>query len=293
MKPIKPIKPLRSKMIREMQLERLAPRTQDAYAEAVAGLSKFYRCSPDQLNPEQIRDYLHHLLVERQLAWSSCNQIACGLKFFTLKTLDWDVLRLNLPSRKGRSQLPQILSLEELERLFLSPKNPKHRALLMTTYAAGLRVSEVTRLTCSDIESERMLIRVEQGKGRKDRSTVLSERLLAELRASWKIDRSRPWLFQGHDPCTPMSISAAQRIYNRAKKGAGIAHGKGIHTLRHCFATHLLEAGTDIATIQARMGHRWIGTTMMYVRISRRHLKNVRSPFDLLPLGTLPTPVLE
>jgi integrase/recombinase XerD len=286
---MQPMKPLRAKMIRQMQLERLAPRTQDAYVEAVAGLAKFYWGSPDRLTPEQIRDSLHHLLVERQLAWSSCNQIACGLKFFYLKTLGWEVLHLNLPPRKGRSQLPQVLSLEELERLFMSPNNPKHRALLMTTYAAGLRVSEVTRLKVRDIESERMLIRVEQGKGRKDRYTLLSDRLLAELRASWKIDRPRPWLFPGPDLCRPMSISAAQRIYYRAKQGAHISHGKGIHTLRHCFATHLLEAGTDIATIQALMGHRWIGTTMMYVRISRRHLENVRSPFDLIPLGALPT----
>ncbi len=207
---MKPMKPLRATMIRQMQLARLAPRTQDAYAEAVAGLSKFSWCSPDRLKPEQMRDDLHHLLVERQLAWSSCNQIACGLKFFSLKTLDWDALRLNLPPRKGRSQLPQVLSLEELERLFMSLKNPKHRALLMTTYAAGLRVSEVTRLTCSDIERARLLIRVEQGKGRKDRYTILSDRLLAELRAYWKIDRPTSWLFPGHDLCTPMSIRTAQ-----------------------------------------------------------------------------------
>ncbi len=181
---MKPMKPLRATMIRQMQRARLAPRTQDAYAEAVAGLSTCSWCSPDRLKPEQMRDDLHYLLVERQLAWRSCNQIACGLKFFSLKTLDWDALRLNVPPRKGRAQLPQVLSLEELERLFMRPKNPKHRALLMTTYAAGLRVSEVTRLTCSDIERERMLIRVEQGKGRKDRSTILSDRLLAELRAS-------------------------------------------------------------------------------------------------------------
>lgn len=293
MKLMKPMKPLRAKMIHQMQLERLAPRTQDAYVEAVAGLAKFYWCSPDRLTPEQIRQYLHHLLVKRHLAWRSCNQIACGLKFFYLKTLGWDVLHLNLPPRKGRSQLPQILSLEELERLFMSPTNPKYRALLMTTYAAGLRVSEVTRLKCSDLESDRMLIRVEQGKGRKDRYTLLSDRLLAELRAYWRIARPRPWLFPGHDLCTPMSISAAQSIYYRAKKGAHILHGKGIHTLRHCFATYLLEAGTDIATIQALMGHRWIGTTMMYVRISRRHLENVRSPFDLIPLGALPATRLE
>lgn len=290
---MKPMTPLRAKMIRHMQLERLAPRTQDAYVDAVAGLAKFYGRSPDRLTPEQIRTYLHHLLVERQLAWSSCNQVACGLRFLYIKTLGWDEFHLNMPPRKGRSQLPQILSLEELERLFMSAKNPKHRAVLMTTYAAGLRVSEVTRLKFSDIESDRMLIRVEQGKGRKDRYTLLSPRLLAELRTYWQIDRPRPWLFPGQDLCTPMPIGTAQRIYYHAKKGAHIQHGKGIHTLRHCFATHLLEAGTDIPTIQALLGHRWIGTTMMYVRISRRHLTSVRSPFDLIPLEAPPAIWLE
>ena len=138
--------PLRLKMIRQMQLERLAPRPQEASVAAVAGLAKFYWCSPEQLSPEQIRAYLHHLLVERQLAWSSCHQVACGLQFFYIKTLGWEPFHLNLPPRTRRSQLPHVLSTEELHRLFLSAKNPKHRALLMTTYAAGLRVSEVVHL---------------------------------------------------------------------------------------------------------------------------------------------------
>jgi integrase/recombinase XerD len=161
--------PLRAKMIRDMPLQRLAPKTQKAYVTAVAGLAKFYQCSPDRLRPEQIRTYLHHLLVERRLAWSSCNQAAAGLKFFYTKTLGWDVLPLHLPPRTGRSQLPQILSIEELQRLFTQAKNPRHRVLLMTTYAAGLRVGEVVRLKLTDMESERMLLRIEQGKGRKDR----------------------------------------------------------------------------------------------------------------------------
>jgi integrase/recombinase XerD len=161
--------PLRAKMIRDMPLQRLAPKTQKAYVTAVAGLAKFYPCSPDRLRPEQIRTYLHHLLGERRLAWSSCNQAAAGLKFFYTKTLGWDVLHLHLPPRTGRSQLPQILSIEELQRLFTQAKNPRHRVLLMTTYAAGLRVGEVVRLKLTDIESERMLLRIEQGKGRKDR----------------------------------------------------------------------------------------------------------------------------
>ena len=285
--------PLRAKMIRDMQLQRLAPQTQKAYVTAVTGLAKFYQCSPERLNPEQIRTYLHHLLVERHLAWSSCNQAAAGLKFFYTKTLGWDVLHLHLPPRTGRSQLPQILSIEELQRLFTHTKNPRHRALLMTTYAAGLRVSEVVRLKLTDIESERLLLRIEQGKGRKDRYTLLSTRLLTELRAYWKLYRPALWLFTGLDPQLPMPSGTAQKIYYQAKQRAGITHGHGIHTLRHCFATHLLEAGVDVRTIQMLLGHRALDTTTRYLRITRQHLSMIRSPFDLLPCGDPPLPTPE
>jgi len=156
-------------MIRDMPVQRLAPKPQKAYVTAVAGFAQFYQCSPDRLHPEQIRTYLHHLLVERRLAWRSCNQAAVGLKFFSTKTLGWDVLHRHLPPRTGRSPLPQILSLEALQRLFTQAKHPRHRVLLMTTYAAGLRVGEVVRLQLTDSDSERMLLRIEQGKGRKDR----------------------------------------------------------------------------------------------------------------------------
>jgi integrase/recombinase XerD len=285
--------PLRAQMIRDMPLQRLAPQTQKASVTAVAGLAKFYQCSPDRLRPEQIRTYLHHLLTERRLAWSSCNQAAAGLKFLYTKTLGWDVLHLDLPPRTGRSQLPQVLSIEELQRLFTRTKNPRHRVLLMTTYAAGLRVSEVVRLQLTDIESDRMLIRVEQGKGRKDRYTLLSTRLLTELRAYWKLYRPAPWLFTGLDPQRPMPSGTAQKIYYHAKRTAGITHGHGIHTLRHCFATHLLEAGVDVRTIQMLLGHQSLDTTTRYLRITRQYLATIHSPFDLLPCGDLPRPTPE
>lgn len=285
---MRPMKPLRQQMIYQMQLERLAPRTQEAYVAAVAGLAKYYGCSPDQLRPKQLRTYLHHLLVERQQAWSSCNQVACGLRFFYTKTLGWEPLQLNLPPRTSRSQLPHVLSAEELQRLFNSAQNPKHRALLMTTYAAGLRVSEVVQLQVTDIESERGLIRVNQGKGRKDRYTLLSARLLAELRAYWKRERSKPWLFAGQNRDRPMPIASAQRIYYQAKRAAKLQHGKGIHTLRHSFATHLLESGVDPRTIQLLLGHRSLDTTARYLRVARTHLANVQSPFDLLRVEMIP-----
>jgi site-specific recombinase XerD len=239
--------PLRTKMIHEMQWQRLAPKTQKASVTAVAGLAKFYDCSPDRLSPEQIRTYLHHLLVERRLAWSSCHQAAAGLQFFSTKTLGWDVLHLHLPPRTGRSQLPQILSIEALQRLFTHARNPRHRVLLMTTYAAGLRVSAVVRLRLTDSESDRLLLRVDQGKGRKDRSTLLSTRLLTELRAYWKCYRPTPWLLTGRAPQMPMPLGTAQKISSHAKQRAGITHGQGIHTLRHYAAT-LFMLGDERST---------------------------------------------
>ena len=280
--------PLRAKMVRDMQLQRLAPRTQEASITAVVGLTTFDRCAPDRLNPEQIHTYLHPLLVERHLAWSSCHQVACGLQFFSTRTLGWDPLQRNLPPRTGQSPLPHVLSPEELQRLFTSARHPKHRALLMTTSAAGLRVSEVVHLQLPDIASDRRLIRVHQGKGRQDRSTLLSPRLLAELRASWKLDRPPQWVCPGQDRTRPMPIGTAQRISSHAKQAANLSHGQGIHTLRHGFATHRLEAGVDPRTIQLLLGHRSLNTPTRDLRVSRTHLANIHSPCDLLRVDTLP-----
>ena len=274
--------PLRAQMTRDMQLQRLAPKTQKASIAAVAGLATFSGCAPDQLSPDQIRASLHHVLVERHLAWRSCNQVACGLTFFSVTTLGWDALHLNLPPRTGRRLLPHLMSVEELQRLCTSAANPRHRALLMTTSAAGLRVGEVVRLRLTAIASDRMLIRVHQGKGRKDRSTLLSARLLTELRTYWHLYRPAPWLLTGQDRTQPLSIATAQKISSHAQRVAGITHGKGIHTLRHGFATPLLEAGVDLHTIQLLLGHRTIDTTTRYLHLTRRHLAKVHRPFDLL-----------
>lgn len=279
---------LRAEMIRQMQLQRLASTTQQSYIRAVKGLAGFYHQSPDRLTPRQLEDYVHHLLVERKLAWSTCNVAIHAFRFLYIKTLKRPDFRLSLPPCKREKKLPEILSREEVERLLDGPRNPKHRALLMTTYAAGLRVSEVVGLQVRDIDSNRMAIRVRQGKGRKDRETLLSERLLAELRAYWKLERALPWLFPGRDRTQPMTISTAQSVYRRAVRDAGIKRSGGIHTLRHCFATHLLEAGVDPRTLQVLLGHRSLNTTMRYLQVSRTHVLGVRSPLDLL---TVPDPV--
>jgi site-specific recombinase XerD len=276
-------------MMREMQLHRLVPGTQTAYAKAITNLTQYYWRAPhwrapDQLTPDDIRGYLHYLLEQRKLAFSTCNGAAAAIRFFYVETLGWTPFDLNLPPRTDSKRLPQVLSVEALERLFASISNPKHRALVMTTYSAGLRVSEVVRLQITDIESDpsRMLIRINQGKGNKDRYSLLSQRLLHELRAYWSIDRYRPWLFPGQDPKRHMTSGTAQNSYNRARRQAGIDQGSGIHTLRHSFATHLLDAGVDPRTIQLLLGHRSLRTTARYLHVSRRYLQHVRSPLDLL-----------
>ncbi len=180
--------------------------------------------------------------------------------------------------------LPEILSSDELERLFTVMTNQKHKTLLMTAYAAGLRVSELVNLKVTDIDSKRMMIRVQQGKGRKDRYTILSERLLKELRIYWKMYRPSLWLFSGRDPEQPLPSGTAQKIYYKAKERAGIKKGKCIHTLRHCFASHLLEAGVDLRTIQMLMGHSNIMTTTVYMYVTRKHLSSAQSPLDLLEI---------
>jgi len=276
--------PLRQKMINDMKLRRFSTSTQQAYVDAVAGLTTFFNQAPDRLNEENVQAYLLHLMEERKLSWSSCNVAVSGLRFFYGKTLGRHSMCLAIPSMKQKKQLPEILSAEELERLFPSASNPKHRMLLMTTYGGGLRVSEVVRLKVTDIERDRMMIRVDDGKGNKDRYTILSERLLEELCVYWKMFRPPTWLFYGRDPHKPMHIGTAQKIYYTAKKRAKITRGKGIHTLRHCFATHLLEAGEDLPTIQILMGHTSITTTMIYLHVTRKKLASTKSPLDLLEI---------
>jgi integrase/recombinase XerD len=268
-------------MIMDMQLHRLAPGTQALYLREVASFATYYGRSPDQLTSDEIRAYLHHLLVERQLAWSTCNVTAAAIRFFYVETLGWPMAQLHLPPRTDRQRLPRVLSAEELHHLFRAARHPKHRALLMTTYAAGLRVSEVVRLQVTDIESERMCIRVNQGKGNKDRYTLLSTRLLTELRAYWKLFRPPRWVFPGRLLTEPMPSGTARKIYERARQRAQLPRGSSMHSLRHSFATHLLDAGVDPRTIQILLGHRALATTARYLQVSRQHLGTVRSPLDL------------
>jgi site-specific recombinase XerD len=269
-------------MIKEMTLRRLSANTQRSYLNAVSELARYYNQSPEKINKQMIQDYLFHVLQERKLKWSSCNVIVAGLRFFYTKILGIEAESLSMPPQKKVQPLPEVLSTEELECLFGAVPNQKHRTLLMSTYSAGLRVSEVVNLKVDDIDSKRMMIRVRQGKGGKDRYTILSKRLLKELRIYWKRYRPSPWLFSGSKPGQPMPKSTAAAIYYNAKDKAGIKRGKGIHTLRHCFATHMLEAGVDLRTIQVLMGHSSIMTTIVYLKVSRKRLSSVQSPLELL-----------
>lgn len=277
------MKPLRQKMINDMKLRRFAQKTQEAYVSAVAGLAKYHNQSPDLLDKEKIQAYLLYLMDERRLSWSTCNVVVCGIRFFYLQTMGIDSMRLGIPPMRAQKKLPEILSAEEIERLFKCATSLKNRVLLMTTYGAGLRVSEVVNLKLSDIDSSsRMMIRISQGKGNKDRYTMLSNRLLTELRAYYREYKPPVWLFYGSHTGTQMSIGTAQTLYYAAKERAGITKQGGIHTLRHCFATHLLEAGVDLRTIQTLMGHASIMTTIGYLRVTSRKLSATKSPLDLI-----------
>jgi site-specific recombinase XerD len=265
-----------------MELRNFSPITQRGYLRAVVGLAKYYRRSPDRISTEEIQDYIVHLLSEGKLAVGTCHTIITALRFFYVVTLEQNGASVTIPQIKRETRLPDILGTEQLERVFAVLRNPKHRVLLMTAYSGGLRVNELVHLKVTDIHSDRMMIRVNQGKGKKDRYTLLSKRLLGELRAYWKIKRPAVWLFPGIKRQKPLCARMAQNVYTQAVAKAGITRRGGIHTLRHCFATHLLEAGQDIRTIQMLMGHSSILTTVRYLQVTSKTLQGTRSPLDLL-----------
>ena len=275
---------LRKRMDDAMVLRGFALRTRESYLAAVAALAKHYRRAPDGLTSADVQAYLLHLIVERRLAYSSVNQAACACRFLFGAVLRRPQDRFDIPMAKTPKSLPRVLSREELTRLFAHAANPRARTLLMTTYAAGLRVSEVCALQLADIESapDRMCLKVRQGKGSRDRYTLLSPVLLATLREYWHLCRPHSWLFPNPSATGPIDPKTAQRMYCAARDRAGLGAVGGIHTLRHCFATHLLEAGVDIHTIQRLLGHNHVSTTMRYFHLAQRKLTGTPSPLELL-----------
>jgi site-specific recombinase XerD len=278
------MKSLREQMSDAMVLRGFAARTQDAYLAAVVALAKYYRRPPDELTTEQLQAYLLHLITEKKLAYASINQAACAFRFLYGRVLKRPDARFDIPMAKVPKRLPQILSREEVSRLIGAARTLRARTLLMTAYAAGLRVSELCALQVTDIESapDRMCLKVRQGKGAHDRYTLLSPKLLDALRCYWCDRRPRRWLFPNPSGSAPIDPTTAQRTYAAARDAAGIAREGGIHTLRHCFATHLLESGVDLPTIQRLLGHGHISTTMRYLHLARSRLTGTTSPLELL-----------
>lgn len=276
---------LRERMIREMQLRRFSERTQESYLFGVRSLAKHYKRPPDQLSDTEVQDFILYMLNERHLAWSTCNTYVSGMKFFYGATLGRTSTCLAIPPRRTKQRLPEILSAQELERIFFVTTNLKHRTLLKTIYSAGLRVSEAVGLKVTDIDSDRMTIRISQGKGGKDRYTTLSPRLLLDLREYWKGYHPNIWLFPGQPADGPMPADTAYTIFTRAKWKAGIKKAGGIHALRHAFATHMLEGGVDLRTLQELLGHNTISTTQRYLHVTRKSLGAPENPLDLLDIN--------
>ena len=273
---------LRTKMERDLVIRGVGEQTARAYLRSVTALTEHYGRSPDTLTLDEVKGYLCYLRQERQLCSGTMASVVSGLRFFHYVTLGRSRTDFFIPRPKPTHTQPHILSRQEVMRLLTQTTHRRDRVLLMTTYAAGLRVSEVVTLKVTDLDSERMLIRVDRGKGGKDRYTLLTEQLLAELRAYWRVFRPPHWLFPGQDETHPLSKRTAERLYDRAKQRAQI-HKRGcIHSLRHAFATHLVERGVDLYTIQCLLGHSHIETTTRYLHLAPRSLARRGSACDLL-----------
>lgn len=237
----------------------------------------------DVVTPEDIEAYQRYLVTERKVGFSSFNQAACALRFFyrtCLGKTDWPIIRM--PYQRKRRTLPEILAPEEVLAIFAACHNLKHKTLLMTSYSGGLRLGETLGLLPSDIDSTRMMIRIEQGKGRKDRYTMLSPTLLDALRVYWKAFRPVRWLFEGRKPGQPLAPSTAEKVFTTAAGRAGVRKSVSFHSLRHGFATHLLEGGTNIRVIQALLGHQSLATTQVYTHVAQNYVNATGSPLDRL-----------
>ncbi len=282
---------LRQRLIEDLQVRNYSPRTVEAYVAAVAKLARHFRKSPDQLCGEDVRAFQVALLQARA-SWSQFNQIVCGLRFFYRITLGRPGMVEMLPYGKKPKSLPVVLDVEEVVQLLATARPGHERMLLTTAYACGLRISELLHLQVTDIDSARMVVNVRQGKGAKDRQVPLSPRLLSELRQWWQTHRTKPWLFPGMAGAArrrplhagqprPMHAGSVQRMLKQIVARSGLKKSASMHTLRHSYATHLLEAGVDVVTLQKLLGHSDLSTTARYLHLSRRHLANLP---DLLAL---------
>ena len=275
---------LRRRMIEDMQIRNLAVNTQKSYVQQVSLFAQYFQKSPDLLGPEHIRAYQVYLTNEKKLSTGSITIAISALRFLYGVTLkkDWSFRDL-IPAPKAPKKLPVILSPEEVLQFLDCVRSRKHRAILTTCYAAGLRISEAVALTPPTVDSKRMVIRVEQGKGRRDRYVMLSPKLLEVLRAWWRVEKPKDWIFSGDFPGRHITRFAVEKECQKAHRICKISKPITPHSLRHAFAVHLLEQGTDIRTIQLLLGHRSLATTAKYLRIATSKVCSTSSPLDLLP----------
>jgi len=274
---------LREQMERDLQLRGLSAKTQRAYLDKARDFARHFKKSPDQLEEEHIREYLHYLLEEKKVSDSTYRQTYGSLKFLYQTTMKQSVVFDKIPRLKKKKRLPVILDRTEIDALFSVTKNLKHKAILMITYSSGLRLAETSHLKVTDIDSSRMMVRVRQGKGGNDRYSILSTVTLEILRQYWREFRPSDWLFAGQHPGSPLAERTLEKIFEIAKERAGITKPATMHTLRHSFATHLLEAGTDLHHIQLLLGHKSPKTTTVYLHVSNRALSRITSPLDMPP----------
>jgi len=284
---------LRERMKRDMAIRGYAKKTQDSYLKRVYDFVVYHGRSPEELTIEDINDYQYHLIEERRASWAIFNQTVCALKFLYGVTLGKEWMIKHIPHRKRPRKVPVVLSVQEVLSLLEALDNVKHRAILMTLYATGVRLEELLGLRVEDIDSRRMLIHVRNGKGRKERYVMLSPRLLHILRAYYKaaFPKIRKYLFPNNHKDRPLSSTTIYLIVQKACKKAGITKRISPHSLRHTFATHLLEHGTNLRVIQVLLGHKRLGTTELYTQVSKVTNSKAQSPIDALPesVSVLPT----
>lgn len=274
--------PLRQRMIDEMQLRNFSPKTIKMYVDNVARFARYFNKSPDQLGPDHVRTYLLHLVQEKKRSWGTYKVALAALRYFYRWVVNGPEIVEDIRCPRPQRRLPVVLAFDEVRRFFAAIPCFKHRMILMTAYAAGLRISEVVHLQVTDIDSQRMVIRVCQGKRKKDRYTILSPVLLQMLRHWWVAARPVSYLFPGRSLDRPMSVATIQKTCKEAQQRAGIDKTVTPHTLRHSFATHLLEAGTDLRVIQELLGHASPRTTALYTHVSAKLIAQTTSPLDLL-----------
>lgn len=279
--------PLRRRMIEDMTVRNLAPATQQSYLYAVAKFSRHFARSPDRLGLEQVRAYQVHLAAQKR-SWSHINQASCALRFFYGVTLGRSEVLAGIVSAREPQKLPVVLSPDEIVQFLEAVPGLRNRAALTTAYGAGLRVGEVSRLKLGDIDSGRKVIRIEQGKGGKDRYVMLSAQRLRILRTYWRLARPADWLFPGRDATGPIDVQVLHAACRSARIASGLDKPVTVHTLRHSFATHLLENGTDIRIIQVLLGHANLSSTARYTQVSAGLIRRTESPLDRLKLEVVP-----